>query len=131
LHEVKPNFIFDTAVKLAKTSDYKRFRMGAIIARKRKIISLGTNAKKSHTLQSKYTCRPFLHHWRHAEVHAITLAGKTDLNDCDIYVARILADNTIGTSRPCEGCLKALKAFGIRGMYFIEDGKYYYDGLKS
>lgn len=115
--------------KVAQTSDYRRFRMGAIIARKNKILSVGTNSKKSHPIQAKFSCRPFNHAWRHCEVHAISLCKAGDLIGSDIYVGRILANDEWAASKPCSGCLKALIHYGIKGMYFFQDGKIYYDSV--
>lgn len=129
MKEVKPNNIFEAAYKLAQTSDYGRFRLGAIVAIRRTIISMGTNSKKSHPLQARFTHRPHLNCWRHAEVHAISLARKDDLKDSDVYVARLLMSGERANSRPCLGCTNALLHHGVKGAYFYEDGKYYYDEL--
>jgi tRNA(Arg) A34 adenosine deaminase TadA len=127
----KPNFLFDTARKLALTSDYGRFRMGAIVASGKSIVSMGTNSKKTHPLQKKFTNKPWLTPWRHAEIHALSLTGNADIGGCDVYVCRVLADNSLGTSKPCSGCTQALKHFGIRGAYFYEDGKFLYHALNN
>jgi deoxycytidylate deaminase len=127
---VKTNHLFQTASKLAETSTYGRFRLGALIAKKSKIISLGTNAQKTHPLQKKYASRPHLNEWRHAEIHAIALAKVEDLIDADIYICRVLKDSTYGNSRPCTGCLSAIKDFGIAGMYYIQDTVLHYESVK-
>jgi deoxycytidylate deaminase len=127
---VKPNYLYNTAFKLAETSTYGRFRLGAIIAKKNKIVSMGTNQKKSHPLQAKYATRPHLEAWLHAEIHSLSLARVEDLLDADIYVSRILKNGTLGNSRPCSGCLKAIKDYGLRGMYFYEDDAVHYESVK-
>jgi tRNA(Arg) A34 adenosine deaminase TadA len=127
--EVKTNTLFNTAYKLALTSDYGRFRVGAIVARKNKIISLGTNARKSHPLQKQFTHRPHLNSWRHAEVHSLSLARPEDLEGNDIYVCRVLMDGSLGNSKPCPGCMSALKHFNIKHAYFWHNGKFYYDRI--
>ena len=117
-------YLANVATKLALTSEYGKFRLGAIIAQKNKIVSLGTNNKKSHPIQKKFSHRPHLSSWRHAEIHAISLANAGDLEGADVYVARALADGSLGSSRPCEGCCRALKHFGLRNMIYWEDGKW-------
>lgn len=129
MKEIKPNNIFEATYKLAHTSEYGRFRLGAIVAVRKTIISMGTNAKKSHPLQARFSHRPHLNSWRHAEVHAISLAKKDDLKEADVYVARLLMDGTRANSRPCLGCRNALIHHGVRGAYFFENGKYYYDAF--
>jgi pyrimidine deaminase RibD-like protein len=110
-----------TTQKLSLTSDYGRFRVGAIVARKNRILSFGTNSKKTHPLQAKFTNKPYLKAWRHAEIHALALCG----NDClgsDVYVCRSLANGNMGNSRPCSGCMEALKHFGIARAFYVHDG---------
>jgi tRNA(Arg) A34 adenosine deaminase TadA len=122
LEKIPP--LFQTTYKVALTSDYGRFRVGSIIARKNKIISLGTNARKTHPLQSRFTNKPYLKAWRHAEIHSLSLCGNISVSNCDIYVLRSLADNNLGNSRPCSGCMEALKHFGIARAFYWQDGKY-------
>jgi tRNA(Arg) A34 adenosine deaminase TadA len=123
-----PKLLLD-ASRLAQTSPYGRFRLGAIIARKKSVISYGVNSKRTHPLQHKFSSRPHISPWLHAEVHAISLARVGDLIDADIYVARIIQDGTIANSRPCEGCLRALHHYGISRMWYYDNGKFYKECL--
>lgn len=120
----KTPYLSEVAIKLADTSTYGKFKLGAIIARKNKIISLGTNSKKTHPLQRRFSSRPHLDAWQHAEINALTRVGKIDLEGADVYVARRLADGSIGSSRPCRGCQSALHDHGIRRMIYWENGKW-------
>ena len=122
IKEVKSNFYFDMAYKLALTSEYGKFRLGALIVKKNRIVSMGTNAKRSHPLQKKFSSRPDLEAWRHAEVHSLSLCRIEDAIDAKIYVGRVLANNEWASSKPCEGCTKALKHFGIKGAYYYDEG---------
>jgi tRNA(Arg) A34 adenosine deaminase TadA len=121
----RPPKLFRDATKLALTSPYGRFKLGAIIAKKRQIISMGTNRKKTHPIQARFSSRPFLNDWLHAETHSISLANAGDLIGSEIYVARITQDGTVANSRPCPGCLNALSHYGIQKMFYFQDGHYH------
>ena len=116
--------LFTATVKLAHTSPYGRFRVGAIIAHRNSVVSMGVNQKKSHPLQARFSSRPHLKHcWLHAEIHAITLANTADILGADCYVARVLMDGQLGASRPCKGCSEALKHYGLNRMIYWCDGE--------
>lgn len=127
------SLLFNETFKLAHTSPYGRFRLGAIIAQRKNIISYGVNQKKSHPLQAKYQSRyndkPHLQCWLHAEIHALTNAKLGDIYNSDCYVARVLMDGTQGNSRPCEGCEQALRDHGVRRMVYYCDGSIYREEL--
>lgn len=128
--EVKKTSLLETCHKLALTSPYDKFRVGAIIARKKKIISMGINQKKSHPLQAKFTHRPHLESWLHAEIHAITLSEEKDLAGSNIYVVRALKNGACATSKPCAGCMSALKEYGFKKMFYCHDGKFYCEEVR-
>lgn len=121
--------LLNEAFKLAHTSPYGRFRLGAIIAQRKSIVSYGVNQKKSHPLQAKYANRPHLQCWLHAEVHAISNAKAGDIINSDCYVARVLMDGSWGNSRPCEGCERALKDYGVKRVIYFCDGGFYREEL--
>lgn len=57
----------------------------------------------------------------HAECR---LVGKIDRGTV-VYVARPLADGTWGMAKPCPGCRMALRAFGVKKVYYtISQGNY-------
>ena|ERR1700757_1783821 len=121
----KPPRLSKATIKLANASPYGRFRVGAIVANKNKILSMGFNQKKTHRIQKAYCRFERLEPWMHAEVHAISLADKNELIGSDIHVMRVLKDGTLGNSRPCSGCLIALHDFGIKRTFFWQDGEYF------
>ena len=123
--EVPKVGLLDTCHKLALTSPYGKFRVGAIIARKKKIISMGINQKKSHPLQARFSSRPHLEAWLHAEIHAITLAQPKELEGANIYIVRALKNDECATSKPCAGCMSALREYGFKNMFYCHNGKFY------
>lgn len=97
--------------------------MGAVIARRKKIVGIGRNSYKTDPLQSRYSRHP-LSVCKHAEIDAIKNAIKrdrnVDLRGTSISVARVFSDGTVGIAKPCEGCQKALRAYGISHAEWTE-----------
>ena len=116
--------LLNEAFKLAHTSPYGKFRLGAILAQRKSILSYGVNQKKSHPLQAKYTRRPHLQCWLHAEIHALSNARIGEVVNADCYVARVLQDGSWGNSRPCDGCMSALRDYGIKRTIYYCDGSF-------
>lgn len=57
----------------------------------------------------------------HAECRIV---GKLD-RGVTVYVARPMADGTWGMAKPCPGCRIALRAFGVKKVYYtISQGNY-------
>jgi deoxycytidylate deaminase len=121
---IKPPSYFDEAYKLSLTSPYGRFRVGALIVQKKAIIAMGVNSKKTHTLQKRFARHDHLTPWLHAEVHSLTLSRPWEVEGSDIYVVRALKNGDYGNSKPCSGCHEALKFFGIKRMFYFEDGSF-------
>lgn len=121
----KPNKLITNTIKLAHTSNYRKYRVGCIIAKGNNVISFGTNSKKTHPLQAKYTNRPHLECWIHAEIRAISRAVKADLPGADAYVMRVTREGALGNSRPCVGCYSALSRFGVKRIFYVCEGDFY------
>lgn len=103
-------------------------RIVAAIAYKGKIISVGFNQRKTHPLQKKYGKNPdaiFLH----AEISAIIQARREltldELSKSTLYIIRrrmtIEGLPVYGNAKPCCGCLKAIKDFGIKKVIYSID----------
>lgn len=118
-----PSLLIET-FKLAHTSPYGRFRVGSIIAQRKRILGYGINQKKTHPLAKKFASRPHLSSWLHAETHCITNCNAGELINSDVYVARVLMDGSWGNSRPCPGCHMALRYYGVRRMTYYVDGSF-------
>lgn len=116
---------FQAAKVISQLSQHHRFKVGAVITYKNKLISAGTNTEKSHPVQKRYDKdRGFpTHHGCHAEVRAI-LNGKSDiLTGCSIYVYRETKNGRLANSRPCSACVKMIKDYNIKKIYYTtEDG---------
>ena len=103
-------------------------KIAAAIVYKNKIISIGVNCMKSHPFQKLYSRNEDSIYW-HAETNAIFNALKLYdehfLSYCDLYIARVKRDHDgnilDGYAKPCKGCIKAIKKYNIRNVYYTYD----------
>jgi tRNA(Arg) A34 adenosine deaminase TadA len=108
-------------------------RFGAVLTDGRQFF-YGQNTYKTHPLQAKYGVNSESVHV-HAEISAIIQALNwkarqkgthyrnkdiCDLSDFTLYVARVLKNGQPANAKPCEGCMSAIKEFGIREIYWTE-----------
>lgn len=122
--------IFSALEKIAIDNEgvQGRFKLAAAITYKKQILTVGINSMKSHPLQTEYG-KNVDSIYLHAEIDAIRKALKIMpeeyLLKCDMYILRIKKDydhNWIrGLARPCCGCMKAIKDYGIKRVYYTKD----------
>lgn len=117
------------ATEIAKNSPpFGSAKICAAVTLGNKLISVGTNKNKKHPKAILYA-RDFNSEccFLHAEISAIISASRT-LNHSDwkkvtLYIARVKkprrnGELTIGLSKPCSGCRRAIKSFGIRKVIY-------------
>lgn len=105
-----------------------RARIAAAVVYKSEVISIGTNQKKTHPLQARFSRHVEAIHI-HAEIDAIARAVRRidakKLAQCTLYVARIKLDsggNTMwGMAKPCTGCERAIASFEIGRVVWTND----------
>lgn len=106
-----------------------RCRLCAMIVYKNTPISLGRNQMKSHPAMLDFG-RTHHHLYLHAEIDAILKAAKeltpAELSKSTLYVARVMADGSCGESKPCPGCQKAIREYGIENVVWTT-----YTGFKT
>ena len=102
---------FDLAKKVSKLSNHKHHKIGSVIVRGGKVISVGTNNIKTHPKSP----HPFFS--LHAEMAAILLA-KQDLKGCDLYVFREIKNGALALSRPCQYCMELITTSGIKEVHY-------------
>lgn len=104
-------------------STHGRFKVGAVIVKKGKLISAGANSDKSHPVQKRYDSeRGFkTHHSCHAEVRAILNSKVNVLTGCSIYVYRETKNGTLGKARPCAACIKMLRDYDIKRIFYTTE----------
>ena len=122
--------IVHTLAKIAAANPNPTEKMAAAIVYRNKIISIGMNSMKSHPMAAKYAKNNqaiFLH----AEVSAIKNALREievdDFAKCDIYIARVKKEKPFtkkyvwGLAKPCIGCQRAIREFGLRKVVYTTD----------
>ncbi len=123
--------IFDTLERIAVDLEpASNTRLAAAIVYRNRIISLGVNQMKSHPMQAKFCKHESAVFW-HAENNSIFNAIKNGHQDlmhkCQLYVLRVKrnianCDKFIwGSAKPCIGCEKAIKYYGIKTVHYTLD----------
>lgn len=111
---------YRVALTMARKSEYDPYKIGACLARGRRIVSAGYNQVKTHPLtlklHNKFICS------LHAEMHACAGVDEKSLRGADIYVVRLRRDGSLGMARPCKECQRFLFNLGVRRAYYTETG---------
>jgi deoxycytidylate deaminase len=89
----------------------KRFRLGAVISKGRRPISIGFNKLKTH---AKWPTAFSLH----AELSALLAKRFEDIVGANIWVYRETVDGIPAKARPCKICMAALAEAGISKVYY-------------
>ncbi len=98
----------------ASLSDH-RFRVGAVIYKKKAILGRGyNNGNKTHP-RSPHPFKSI-----HAEFSAFlhSFRFRNDVVGASIYVHRLLANGLPGLSTPCPWCAELLRQVGIKDIYW-------------
>lgn len=113
---------FSVAFATAQLSDAPRagLRMGSALYAGSRLLAVGANRWHSHPASDNQGfCRSL-----HAEHVALLRRQHFDKPSgrLTMFIARRLADGTIGSSRPCANCLRLLREAGISVVWFYENG---------
>jgi tRNA(Arg) A34 adenosine deaminase TadA len=112
------------AEKGSEKSSFK-LQLGAVIFKKKKIISVGTNKNKTHPFPRKF----FKFGTIHAEIDAVMKAKfNPELKDASIFVFRKTNFlKTPANAKPCPQCVLALQEYGIKEAYWTTSNFPYWD----
>ena len=91
-----------------------RYRLGAVIYRGRKPISVGVNVIKTHTDHQHYGQHVISIHAEHAAI----LKAATSVDGCTLYVAR----DGGTTSMPCVSCRAYMIEAGVSVVVYMLRG---------
>jgi tRNA(Arg) A34 adenosine deaminase TadA len=109
--------IINAAIAAAKETDgIKRYKLGAVLFRKGRIINAKGNSRKTHPLALRFSNYPYLH----AEAHCIVCAGLDSCRDCNLFVTRITSSGRLTMALPCESCRSLIKYVGIKSVYYTD-----------
>lgn len=110
--------IFNIAKRLSYKSDYESHKLGAVVARGKRIEGIGFNRRRSHPKSNTRYCNT------HAELSAILNCHKDDLSGCEIYVYRETKSKELAIAKPCQFCHELIKKVGIKRVHYTVDGGY-------
>jgi deoxycytidylate deaminase len=102
-----------------------RSRHAAVIYRGKRVLVYGVNRNKTHPYCSYYGKNPeaiYLHAELDAIVKVLNSEGAKTLKGATIAVCRTTRDGRYADSRPCEGCQRAIEAFGLKVEYTTKEG---------
>lgn len=116
--------MLNTALKIAIANDVEGLpRMGAVLSYRKQIKAVGWNRRRSHPMQKKFASIPE-RILLHAEIDCIKNAlkqfPKDEIGKFTLYIARVHKDGTPALAAPCEGCLEAIKEYGIKKVIWTE-----------
>lgn len=106
---------FELCRKVSKFSDHRYHKMGAVIVRKNRIISVGANLVKTHPRSNN--------RWRtiHAELNAILGIDYRETKGADLYITRSSRISPYLLSKPCDYCQTIIKSVGIYYVHFVDE----------
>lgn len=102
---------FEIAKKVSRLSRAPQFKFGVLIARRGKIISLGTN-NPTKTHPASKTREKLIH----AEFNAV-INAREPLKGTDIYIWRSGHFENQLIATPCNDCMNLLRESGIRRVF--------------
>lgn len=135
--------MFDRARKAALPSDFGACKVGCVLVYKHHVIAEASNTEKTSPKQKKYNKYRHFHnngakvqHKSHSEIRAISkvpypVAQQIDWSKVSLYTYRIAPGLPLGQglSRPCAGCMAAIKDIGIRDIYYSTDDGFAYERI--
>lgn len=119
----------DMAVKLAISGEkVGGARIGSVLVINNRPIAFGQNMNKTHPMQKRFGKNPEAI-YMHSEINCLTnflrFNSPDDLRAATLYVGRVSGhanDLRIGLAKPCAGCQKAIKKYGIKRVIYTENG---------
>lgn len=132
------------AHKMAKDvrlcSDYKFYKMGAVIFTNKKILVAASNENKTNPIQVEYNkyrnfdtskMKPCIHAEMNALLRFKRLYPEMRGEDVAIFVYRETKDGKEALARPCPACEKALRDYGITDIYYTGKDSMIYEKYKE
>lgn len=104
---------------------YKRTKTVAFLICHGKIVSFGINSDKTSPMQNKYrmlTSKRDIKNFFDKEHAEICCLRKVDpefrFDRCELVIISKMISGDFRLARPCETCMKAVKDFGIKEVYY-------------
>lgn len=106
----------ERALMIAKASTCK-FRHGVVIAHGKKVIAVGVNTERNHTL---ICSDPRTEASRHAEFNAARLVRYMDTSKMTLYSARVMRNGSAGVSKPCANCKTLIDLLDFKEVWYFD-----------
>jgi deoxycytidylate deaminase len=107
-----PKRVINKAIETANKSTM-RFKLGAVLYKRGKIIAYASNEKRTHPTfgSGTYNCL-------HAEINSIrrALGQRKKVAGASIFVFR----ENYNCSKPCASCQSQFGAYGIKSVYYVD-----------
>jgi deoxycytidylate deaminase len=132
----KEEAFFRAAKSVSELSDHPKYKVGAVIVLKHRVISSGFNSNvKTHPLQKRYNQHRFSEdspHKCHAELSALLPLIKEgkNLSTASIFVYRQHKNGVLACARPCKSCMELIKDVGIKKIFYTTEDGYAREDLK-
>ena len=102
-----------------RNQDFRAFHVAAIF-RKKRLISLACNSKKTHPLTLGKYPEYINSKGVHAESLAVIRAGLEDFSGHDLFVIRIDNENRVNLSKPCFSCSTLLRGLSFKSIQYSD-----------
>lgn len=118
---------FEKFLNIAKNqseiSKFYKFKIGAVLVIKGRIITRGYNSTKSHPLQKRYNIERLnvnnnAPHYLHAEMDVLNKAKGIDLKNAELFIYHINSLGEQKMARPCAACMKAIKEHEVGIIHY-------------
>ena len=128
--------ILNTLASIAISSEETlTAKLAAAIVLNNRIVAIGYNRRKSDPLQARFSKNEsaiYLHAEIHSLKNSLKLLDVEELTKCSIYICRVKKvrpkskEYVWGIAKPCSGCMRAIREFGIKNIIYSSDetGKY-------
>lgn len=119
----KLNRFISLAKSMSEISIFNKFRIGAVLVMRGKVIARGYNSTKGHPLQKKYNelrvdMGENSHHPIHAEMDVLKQLKSVDLRGAEMYIYNLNTQGEQRMARPCAACMAAIKKHGIGIIHY-------------
>lgn len=102
------------ACKTAECSTFNRHRLGAVIVRGHRVMSVGSNSIR----YSKEIGKSTLHAEEAAIIKMLKSSRQHQLIGADLYVSRVRPNGSIGLAKPCDRCMDLIQSVGISRVFY-------------
>lgn len=103
------------AAHLAFSGEHDRVRVGALVARGRKVFGAGANTSRNPVENV-----PFGHVTVHAEMNALAETPWAQRKGATIYVSRLGSGDQPLASFPCDRCMTVIRQAGVREIVYFD-----------